>query len=104
MAFLCPEISKIKIQKKIYLRNLANYLLNITHFYDHIKFIFKLFYQDNISSCYYWHRLAPLPNFEIEKIQKRTTSTTRKFYVDLDPKGYLGPRDPIIGSMGYGGD
>ena len=30
-------------------------------------------------------------------------STTHKFYVDLGPKWYLGPRDPIIGSMGYMG-
>ena len=30
-------------------------------------------------------------------------STTHKFCVDLGPKRYLGPRDPIIGSMGYGG-
>ena len=29
--------------------------------------------------------------------------TRHKFYVDLGPKRYLGPRDPIIGSMGYGG-
>ena len=30
-------------------------------------------------------------------------STTHKFYVDLGQKKYLGPRYPIIGSMGYGG-
>ena len=30
-------------------------------------------------------------------------STIHKFYFDLGPKRYLGPRDPIIGSMGYGG-
>ena len=46
----------------------------------------------------------------IEKIQKWTPknqkfenpSTTHKFYVDLGPKRYLGPRYPIIGSMGCG--
>ena len=30
-------------------------------------------------------------------------STTHKFQVDLSPKRYFGPRDPIIGSMGNGG-
>ena len=30
-------------------------------------------------------------------------STTHEFYVDLGPKRYLVQRDPIIGSMGYGG-
>ena len=29
-------------------------------------------------------------------------SSALNFYVDLSPKRYLGPRDPIIGSMGYG--
>ena len=28
---------------------------------------------------------------------------TLKLYFDLDPKRYLGRRDPIIGSMGYEG-
>ena len=47
----------------------------------------------------------------IEKIQKWTPknqklanpSTTHTFYDDLDSKRYQGPRDPIIGSMGYVG-
>ena len=30
-------------------------------------------------------------------------STTHKFYVDLGPQKYFGPRDPIIGRNGYGG-
>ena len=50
-------------------------------------------------------------NVKIYKNQKWTTknkkfenpSSTHKFYVELDPKRYLGPRGPIIGSMGYGG-
>ena len=47
----------------------------------------------------------------IEKTKKWTPknlkfenpSRTHKFYSDLDHKRYFGPRDPIIGSMGYGG-
>ena len=30
-------------------------------------------------------------------------STTHKLYADLGPTRYFGPKDPIIGSMGYGG-
>ena len=30
-------------------------------------------------------------------------STTHIFQVDLGPKRHLGPRESIIGSMGYGG-
>ena len=38
------------------------------------------------------------------KIQKfENPSKTHKFYVNLGTKRYLGPRDPIIGIMGYGG-
>ena len=45
-----------------------------------------------------------------KKIKKWTTknqkfenpSNTHKFYFVLGPKRNLGPRDPIIGSMGYG--
>ena len=39
---------------------------------------------------------------KIKKIEN--TSATHKFQVDLGPKRYLGPSDPIIGSMGYGGE
>ena len=46
-------------------------------------------------------------NLKIGKNQKWTPkknpSTTHKFYVDLGPKRYFGPRDPIIENMGYGG-
>ena len=121
IAFLCPEISKIKN----YLRNLTNYLLNITHFYDN-KYFRKSFYQNNFSSFFIgtvWHLFS---NFEIKRPKKcffeyftqhwmnskkwtpknhkfKNPSTTQKFYVDLGPKRYLGRRDPIIGSVGYGG-
>ena len=38
------------------------------------------------------------------KIKKfENPSTTLKFYVELGRKRKLGTRDPIIGSMGYGG-
>ena len=45
---------------------------------------------------------------KIKKIKKWTTKnqkfenpgTTCKFYFDLGPKRYFGPKDPIIGSMG----
>ena len=41
---------------------------------------------------------------EISKIKKfENPSTSHKFYVDLGPKRYFGPKDPIIGSMDYGG-
>ena len=100
------------------------YLLNITHFYDHnnfIKFFFirKLFVLLLLATFGTSSQILKLKVIKIvcwnilpiiEKIQKRTPknqkfenpSTTRKFYVDLGPKRYLGPRDPIIGSMGYG--
>ena len=121
MAFLCPEISKIKNAKKISLSNLANYLLNITHFYDHKSYFIRTTFRLVIIRTI-WHLFS---NFEIKrskkcvigifypslkKFQKCTLknenfenqSPIYKFYVDLGPKRYLGPRHPIIGSMGYG--
>ena len=79
LAFLCPEISKIK--KKFSLRNLANYLLNTTHFFKILKL--------KDPKSVFWNIL-----FIIEKTQKFTPknqnfenpSTTLKFYVDLGPK------------------
>ena len=42
------------------------------------------------------NRPLKIKNSKIRERQK-------KIYVDLGPKRYLGPRDPIIVSMGYGG-
>ena len=63
--FYVPRYQRSKMQ----IRNLVNYLLNITHFYDHKKFR-ELFYQNNFSSCYYWHRWAPLLIFLNWKTKK----------------------------------
>ena len=46
---------------------------------------------------------AWLKKFQNGPIKIKNPTTSHKFYVDLGPKRYLGPRDPIIGSMGYGG-
>ena len=93
MAFLCPEISKIKNAKEFLSQKSP-----------------KLFAQHNTV----WHLFK---NFEIkrqksffgnilliiEKIQNfENLSTTHTFYVDLGPKRNLGRRYPVIGSMGYG--
>ena len=119
--FIAFRYRRLKMQIFFSLTNLANYLLNITHFCDH-KNVWKLFYQNIFSSCYFWHRLTPLLKlwngkiktvvFEVfdpslKKIHNGplkfgNPSTTHKFYVDLGPKSYLGSREPIVGSMGYG--
>ena len=39
---------------------------------------------------------------DIKNQKFENPSTIHKSYVDLGPERYLGPRDPIIGSMGYG--
>ena len=44
-----------------------------------------------------------LKKFENGSLKFKNLSKTHKFYVDLGQKRYLCPRDPIIGSMGYGG-
>ena len=46
-----------------------------------------------------------LKNFNIYNYNQNSKIWGRhaKFYFDLGPKRYLGQRDPIIGSMGYGG-
>ena len=44
-----------------------------------------------------------VPKWTPKNQKIKNPSTTHKFDVDLGPKRYLGPRDTIIGSMGYGG-
>ena len=54
----------------------------------------------------FWIFYPPLNKFHNGplKIKKSKIQARHiKFYVDLKPKWHLGPRDPIIGSMGYGG-
>ena len=105
--FYVRRYRRWKMQKKISFINLANYLLNITNFYDHKK-CRKLFYQTNfvllllapfgISSqilklkdqkififkyfTHHWINLKRTP-----KNQKfECLSTTHKFYVDFGQK------------------
>ena len=59
--------------------------------------------QFNITVCtyIYTYNIFTLIYGKNQKLQNQ--STKHKFYVDLDPKRYLGdPRVPIIGSLGYG--
>ena len=64
--------------------------------------IWRLIYQKSV-----FRDILPI----IDKIWKWTPknqkfenpSTKHKFYFDLDTKRYLGPRNPIIGSMCLGG-
>ena len=89
------SISRGIEDRKFSLRNLANYLLNITHFYDHTNFEIER-PKKFVLDTHYWkiEKLTPLKS----KIRKSEHDT----HVDLGPKRCLGPRDPIIGSMGYG--
>ena len=111
--FYVSRYRRLKMQIFFSLTNLANYLFNIIHFYDH-KNVRELFYQNILSPCYYYPRLAPLLKFWNEKIKKvvvgifthhwkkskmeplnlksENRSTSRKFYFDLGPKRYLGSK------------
>ena len=101
MAFLCPEILKIKNANN-YHSQISQIICSIRHTFMTTKKFRKLFYQNNFLSCYYWHRLAPFLKFWnekcfwnnlpiIEKIPKWTPksqkfenlSTAHKFYFDL---------------------
>ena len=47
--------------------------------------------------------IEKIPEWTPKNQKFQNPSTTHKFYVDLGPKRYLGPRDPIIGSIVMGG-
>ena len=108
------------MQKNVSLRNLANYLLNITHFYDPKKFR-KLFYLNtfvllllalfgtssqifklkgqNLFSGILYPSLKKFQKWTPRNKKFENPSTTYKFYVGLGPKRYFGPRDPIIRTL-----
>ena len=48
---------------------------------------------------HHWKNSKWTPKYK----KSENPSTPHEFYVDLGTNRYLDPRDPIIGSMGYGG-
>ena len=64
--FYVPRYRRLKMQLFFSRTNLANYLLNITHFYDHKKVILS----EHPFFLFYWHGLAPLHKFWNEKKKK----------------------------------
>ena len=125
MAFLYPEISKIKNEKKVSLTNLANYLLNIVTLLWQQKckkiilserlFVLLLLAPFGTSSqIFKWKyqkivfmNISPIieknPKWTHKNLKFENPSTKHKFNVDLGPKQIFGSKRSKVWVMWGGG-